>query len=172
VIAFKPYQLCPVEQRPAGIPLAYPWIQQACLEEEAGTYQRKGWTVVTDEEYADYVSGMADILTAYNSAKVQLSVEKAITDAMSFGTQCLREFSAENVLLGITAAGMTGTVLTVLQGVMQALLAGSLYEALSRIKSISSADYDGTFLNATRVLKFINKIEAYLGIPLTETWNP
>jgi hypothetical protein len=167
MIAFKTFQLCPLEQRPPGMPLAYPWIQQSCSEEEVLSLIKKGWTVLSDEEYADYVTNLADVLAAYEAIKVQLSVEKSIVDAMNFGTQCLREFSAQNVLLGITQAGMTGTVLTILQGVMQALLAGSLYEAMARVKAITPDQYDGTFLTAPRILNFLHKIEAYLGLPLT-----
>lgn len=167
MIAFKAFQLCPVDQRPAGIPLAYPWIQEICTEEQASGYIRKGWTVLSDEDYQTYVDSLVDVIAVYESVKTQLAVEQSLQAAMNFGSQCLREFSAQNVLLGITQSGMTGTVLTILTGVMQALLAGSLYEAMARVRAVSPADYDGTYLNATRCLAFINKIEAYLGLTLS-----
>lgn len=169
MIAYRPFSLCPPWQRPLGVPLGYPWVQQDCTEEEAPAMRRKGWTVVSEEDYAAYVDLMAADIDQWNSVKNQLAVEKSINDAMAFGAQCLREFSAQNVLLGITQAGMTGTVLTILTGVMQALLAGSLYEAIARVKAVDPADYDGTYLNATRCLTFVNKIETYLGVPLSET---
>lgn len=169
MIAFKVFQLCPVEQRPLGIPLSYPWIQQSCSESEAPAMTRKGWTVMSEDDYLAYVASEADRITEYEAVKTQLAVEQSLQAAMNFGTQCLREFSAQNVLLGITQSGMTGTILTILTGVMQALLAGSLYEAMARVRAVDPADYDGTYLNATRCLTFINKIETYLGLPLSES---
>jgi hypothetical protein len=169
MIAFKAFQLCPVDQRPTGIPLAYPWIEESCAEEDAHSFRNEGWTVVTESEYADYVASLEDVLTEYNASKTQLTVEKSIDEAINFGMQCLREFAAENVLLGITVAGMTRTVRTTTADTISALLTGSLYDAIAAAKEIPVESYDSTFVTESRILYFVNKIEAYLGIPLSES---
>ncbi len=169
MIAFKPFYAAPVEQRPAGVPLDAPWMVTHIAVMDALQYQKQGFVVLTQEEYDQHVANMADRMAEWESIRTQLQVEQTLQAAMNFGTQCLREFSAQNVLMGITQAGMTGAVLTILTGVMQALLAGSLYEAMDRIREIDPANYDGAYLNATRCLAFVNKIEAYLGLPLSES---
>lgn len=102
--------------------------------------------------------------------RIQLEqIKKNVSEAMSFGDLLIQEFAAENVLLGITQAGMTGTVLVKLSGVLEAVSAGSLYEAISRIKTVPQSDYDSTFITAARLLAFVNKIEDYLGVPRSQS---
>lgn len=169
MIAFKVFMLCPEAQRPLGIPLAYPWIQEDCSDSQVANYQRAGWTVVTPDEYTDYVTSLTSVLADYNTNKIQYLYQQVLSNAEAFGAKCIREFAAENIVMGITQAGMSGVVLTILTGVMQALLAGSLYEAMSRIRAVDPINYDGTFLTASRCLQFVNKIEVYLGIPLSSS---
>lgn len=142
-------------------------MQLSCDESQAPGLRAKGWQVLSDADYENRLSEMTGEFDEYLANKTQLSVEASIASAMAFGSQLLREFSAQNVLLGITQAGMTGSVLSILTGVMQALLAGSLYEAIERVKAVDPADYDGTYLSAVRCLTFVNKIEGYLGLPLS-----
>lgn len=158
MIAFKTFAVLG-ETPPDGVSSYYPAQEVVVDGISAIQMLNAGYAVMTEEDYQKYKK----------SVNPQAYVEEALQSAMDFGTQCLREFSAENVLLGITQAGMTGTILTILTNVMQALLAGSLYEAIARIRAVDPADYDGTYLNATRCLAFINKIEAYLGLPLSES---
>jgi hypothetical protein len=94
-------------------------------------------------------------------------VKQSINNAMVFGQSLLLDFSTENVLMGITQEGKTGEVLSKLSTVLPAIQSGSLYEAISRIKSIPSSDYDSKYITEARLLIFINKIEVYLGIPLS-----
>lgn len=169
MIAFKPYSLAPVEQRPLGIPLQVPWIMAKIEESDYAKYNANGFCLMSDVEYDEFLISIQPEVDAWQAVRTQLSVEQTLQAAINFGTQCLREFSAQNVLMGITQSGMTGTILTILTGVMQALLAGSLYEAIARIKAVDPANYDGVYLNPTRCLEFVNKIEAYLGIPLSES---
>ena len=74
MIAFKPYQLCPSDQRPIGIPLSYPWIQEECTEENAQLMRSKGWSVLSEEDYADYVDGLSDLLEEYELNREQLEL--------------------------------------------------------------------------------------------------
>lgn len=98
------------------------------------------------------------------SERVKLSIQNAIT----FGLQLMIEFASENVLLGITQAGMTSTVRLRLAGVVNALQTGSLYDAIHELKIIPEESKDGTFITDARLLSAVNRIEKYLVIALSE----
>ena len=158
MIAFKTYRDCPLEQLPPNTSLDWPWMVQAIdSEKESLELQSLGFKVIPEEDFEKYKLSIAP----------QLRVEAIIDESIEFGAALLTEFSAENVLLGITQLGKTGEVLVKLQGVMSAIIAGSLYEAISRIRAIPITDHDGRFITPARLLIFINKIEAYLGLPLS-----
>ena len=95
------------------------------------------------------------------------AITAAVAAAQTFGQKLMIEFAAENVMLGITQAGKTGEVLDKMAPTMAAMSSGSLYEAMDRAKAIDPADYDSTFVTHDRLWSFINKIEAYLGLPLS-----
>jgi hypothetical protein len=160
MIAFKTFSECPEEQRPVNINLSWPWQEQYCSSsEEALQLQENGFTVVTEDQYSTYKKLISP----------QVNIEDIITKAIVFGDSLLKEFAAQNVLLGITQEGKTGEVLAKLSGVMTSMQAGSLYEAIVRIKAIPSTEYDTKYVTASRLVAFLNKIEGYLGIPLTES---
>lgn len=171
MIAYKLYEDCPEAQRPKGIPLVVPWQLSTITEEQISYYQSKGFIVSTEEEYNTYLLSINSELEAWQAISVQLealaTVDRAIRDAMDFGAIIIREFSSENVLLGITQLGKTGEVLDKLQSVLVAVQAGSLYEAINRIKAVPVEDYDLVFITEARLLGFCNKIETYLGLPLS-----
>lgn len=54
MIAFKPFSLALESERPLGIPLAWPWQELTCDETQILSYEQNGFTVVTDEQYAEY----------------------------------------------------------------------------------------------------------------------
>lgn len=95
------------------------------------------------------------------------NIQRIVADAMAFGQKLMTEFAAENVMLGITQDGKTGEVLDKMAPVMAALQSGSLYEAISRAQAIDPADYDDKYVTHARLWAFINKLEAYLGLPLS-----
>lgn len=68
MIAYMPYARCPKEQRPPGIPLAYPWVSQGCEEGQREALQALGWIVVTDEEYDEFVTAHADVIDAWEAS--------------------------------------------------------------------------------------------------------
>lgn len=158
MIAFKTFEQCPEELRPAGIPLAYPWMESVILDQQhAESLVASGFTLMTDDQYAQYRSNIViiDIVT------------QAIINDTAFGDELITEFSAENVILGISELGKTGDILDILSPVIEALRAGSLIEAITRAKEISLASYDDIFITKPRLLIFINKLEDHLGITLT-----
>jgi hypothetical protein len=115
----------------------------------------------------------------YSGALVQLSaivpqpqpaqemVEDSIRSAIEFGKDLVITFAAENVLLGITQAGMTNAVRGATAGAVSALQTGSLYDAIAEVRAIPAESKDATFITDPRMLGFINKIEEYLGLPLS-----
>ena len=161
LVAFKIYAQAPSELVPAGVSLYYPWMMEIVNHEQAESFMRKGFRVLTHEDYDAYLIAISPTL------KIQEVIENAIT----YGNRLLVEFAAENVLLGITQAGKTSEVMNKLTSVSDAVSTGSLYEAVSRIKAIPLSDYDSTFITMARLVLFANKIESYLGIPNSIAWN-
>ena len=96
------------------------------------------------------------------------SIQAAITKATAFGSSLINEFAAENVMLGITQDGKTGEVLDKMDPIISALQSGSLYEAIKRAKAIPTSKYDSKYVTHDRIYAFVNKIEAYLGLQLSQ----
>lgn len=109
-------------------------------------------------------------ITAHTGAlSPQEQVAITLKNAQNFGSQLLQEFTIENILLGITQAGMTNQVRKVCANVVSALQTGSLYDAIYEAKHIPPEGKDVTFITDARLLAFVNKIETYLGIALSTT---
>lgn len=96
-------------------------------------------------------------------------VQKIIADAMAFGANLISEFAAQNVMMGITQDGMTGTVRKNMSEVISALSTGSLYDAINEVRVLTQDKKDPKYITDVRLLQFINKIEDYLNIPRSLT---
>jgi hypothetical protein len=114
------------------------------------------------------VTENAEIKADIDEQDIVRATEKAVADAIIFGQKIITEFAAENVRLGITQDGQTGVVLDKMASVLTALQTGSLYEAIDRAQAIDPGQYDPKYVTAARLLTFINKIEAYLGLQLSQ----
>ena len=103
----------------------------------------------------------------------QIAINSVITNVLSpaiaQGLIISEAFTAENIAMGITQAGKTDDLLTACERVFYCLQAGSLYSAIAAAKSIPAELKDATFLTNARLLIMVNKLEAYLGLPLSET---
>ena len=99
------------------------------------------------------------------------SITNSINSAVKFGNDLIRGFTIENVALGITQRGLTNHVLNVTQKLIICLQTGSLYQAIEEIKNIDPNNLDTIILNPTRLLTFRNKLEKYLNITISNTWN-
>lgn len=97
----------------------------------------------------------------------QTTLSYKIEDAMAFANTLMVEFTTENIVMGITADGMTGHVRKTLAEVIVCLLTGSLYDAILEVKAIPADKKDTKYLTNVRLTTFINKIEDYLLIPRT-----
>lgn len=102
---------------------------------------------------------------AKSSANIKIYTESILSNAMDFGKKLIVEFGAENMRMNITQLGKTNEVRIALNGVMSALLAGSLYDAITEVKKIPVEAKDATFVTDIRLLVFVNKIEDYLHTP-------
>lgn len=144
---------------------------------DASKFAHLAFSEAMDQECAEavLVNG-APVLqenAALKSAKAAAAPLKAakaaVASAMSFGSALVEDFAAENVLLGITADGMTGAVLDNMASVMNALKSGSLYEAIVRIKAMPAESKDAKYITDSRLLEAVNKLEAFLGLPLSSS---
>lgn len=54
MIAFKPFSLAPTQEKPEGIPEAWPWNELHCEEFQIVQFEQLGFTVVSEEQYAAY----------------------------------------------------------------------------------------------------------------------
>ena len=169
MIAYKTFSQAPKENVPLGIPTDYPWVFRECIESEIENLKKDGWIVVTQEEYDNHVTALSDRYNAWEAAKAQLGVESIVNEAQRFGFNLIISFAAENILLGISQLGMTTSVRATTAMVVNALMTGSLYDAITEAKAIPLENKDAIFVTDARLLAFINKIETYLGIPLSET---
>lgn len=102
------------------------------------------------------------------SADASTYVEGVIQRARSEGDRLINKFAAENVMLGITADGKTGQVRKALSEVMSALQSGSLKDAIEEVRAIPAPKKDAKYITDVRLLSFINQLETYLGMTLSE----
>ncbi len=98
-------------------------------------------------------------------------IDDRIDMAVDFGIKLMRDFVSENVQLGITQRGLTGHIRKALREVKDALETGSVYDAITEIKSLNQSDFDAVIMTDARILAFRNKIESFLGVPLATTWT-
>ena len=168
MIAYKPFSQAPAANTPVGIPSDYPWVMRQLREQEdISKLKKEGWIILTDIEYEEHIASLSERYLAWETARTQLGIEGVVSAATRFGQEIMVSFAAENVLLGITQEDKTGEVLNTLTGVLAAIQAASLYEVIIRIKAIPETDYDLKYITEARLVAFCNKIETYLGLPLT-----
>lgn len=87
--------------------------------------------------------------------------------AKRFGDNLIKEFTTENMVMGITQDGMTSAVRKAMTEVILALNTASLYDAIDEARAIPEDKKDVKYITDARLLEFINKIEAYLEMPLS-----
>lgn len=109
----------------------------------------------------------AELKASIQATRDITAIQSAVKRAMDFGDKLLMEFTSENVALGITQAGKTSAVRKALSEVVACLNTGSLYDAIAELKAVPASKYDAKFITDERMLAAINKIETYLGLPLS-----
>jgi hypothetical protein len=164
MISYKTYREC--KNPPEGV--NPDWVWQMSFGEIPG------WTHVTEEQYNSYVEGHSAAIQAWADwsagRSVMVSVrDNILTPAMVFGNELIKEFASENIAMGITQDGLTSWVRDIAADIMGAVSTGSLYDAMVHIKHIDPSEYDTKYITAARLLSYLNKIEAYLNLPLSES---
>lgn len=96
-------------------------------------------------------------------------LDAVLDEAIAFGMALQKEFTKQNMVLGITQDNMTGTVRKAMIEVLSALQTGSLYDAITEAKAIPAEAKDPKYITNARLLAFVNRIEEYLQIPLTQS---
>jgi len=157
--------------------LANAWIDSQVAKGSACPFGRPAWTekieigkdkngeptYKTVEHQDQFEVIMSDITSSY-----QMELGKAqYAAAKNFGNNLVAEFTIENSMMGITTS-KSEVVINKLAFVLTALQNGYLETAVLRTKAIDSALYDDKYVTATRLLSYVNKIEAYLGMPLSD----
>jgi len=89
--------------------------------------------------------------------------------AISTGQMLIRKFIEENIMLGITEAGKTKVVRQAMREVTDCLNTGALFDAIDELRSIPAELKDGVFISDARILSYINEIEEFSGLPLSES---
>ena len=117
---------------------------------------------ISEEEVVEILAADANYLDADPFTDILRNI---IFPARTFGQKIINEFAAENVLLGITQAGKTGFVRKACREITDALITGSLYDAILEVKALPEDVKDPVFLSNTRLLSLVNKVEDYLKIP-------
>lgn len=65
--AFKTFEQCPVNERPPGIPLVWPWQELICEEFQIEQFEMLGYTVVSDQQYEAYKAAHQSAYDAWYS---------------------------------------------------------------------------------------------------------
>jgi hypothetical protein len=165
LVAYRPYAQLDESARPMGVVPQTPWTREDIEDGDVDAYRELGWEVLTTSEYLALESSLIPI----NARAMALASIKSgvLAPAVAFGETLINDFTAENIMLGITQYGMTAVVLERMGAVLSALQTGSLYDAIVKVRQIPQSDYDSIFITVPRLLAFINKVETYLGLPLS-----
>lgn len=111
------------------------------------------------------INTLTNIINSHVKVTTKDVVVSIITNAIIFGAALMTEFAAENVAMGITQEGMTGTVRKNMTEIINALQTGSLYDVIDEVRAIPAEKKDPKYITDARLLLFVNKIEDYLGKP-------
>ena len=117
--------------------------------------------------YWDGIVSTSPEAVAYAQAATKLVVSTKVSAAIAFGNKMIIDFATENLLMGIDTDNQTDHVLDLMAPTMAALQSGSLNSAVRRLKSVPVASYDSKYITANRLLQNVNKIEKFMGLPLS-----
>lgn len=154
-----------------GIPEEWPSVETIIPDDEADAYREQGFTCVSADQYVMYKAAHQAAYDAWMATKAQENMKKYVSEivdqSIRYGRTLVVEFGAENVLMGIQQMGQTNRVRKAMAEVVNALQAGALSDAIYECRQVPVEQMDGTFLSPARLLTFINKVEAFMGEPLS-----
>lgn len=114
------------------------------------------------------ISTLGYVVSNHQTLSQAEYIEQVVSKAREFGNELIKQGAAENIALGITQAGMTNAVRKRLSEITNALMTGSLYDAITEARAVPAENKDTVFITDARLLALVNKLEAYLGLPLSE----
>lgn len=99
-------------------------------------------------------------------------VTNAVTNAMKFCSNLIKQFASENQIMGIAASGLSAQLVLYLHDCIHALLLGNVFEVIALLDSYIQDTSDAKaalypFITNTRLESYKNQVQTYLGIPLT-----
>jgi len=110
-----------------------------------------------------------NLITKYlATSSPEANLNKMIDLYFQKGQELISQFIKENLMLGITEAGKTSIVRKAMGEVFTALQTGALLDAIAELRAIPAELKDGVFISDARILAYINKIEEFCGLPLSE----
>lgn len=112
---------------------------------------------------ANHVSDYNTWKSQYPAIPIQEMVSEKIIKAMEFGRKIIADYAATNVLMGYNLTQVK-YIMDKTAKVRDSLLLGSLYVALDELSQIET---DDVLITTAKITIFRNKIQSYLGIPLT-----
>ena len=126
---------------------------------------------VVNNNIADYT--LSEFMDAIQEEPDPMSVaQTTLQNDIAFSNGILTQFLVENNMLGVYQAGMSQTLRTLLEPTFEALLTGSLQDAVALLKAIPTESYDTVFITEKRLLCYLNAVEEYLGIPVSTSLHP
>ena len=160
------------------VSIAYSYLKSNLSSNFDGLVGQPGDLLVVFK--TDYVDADNTIVQNYwssaTAATFQASPSQQVTNAigaaMEFGTQMLMQFATQNVMAGITQSGKTQACIDYCHELAHCLITGSLYAAINQINTMI-ADTSTTkanlspFITNNVLYVFLNKVQTYLGLPLT-----
>lgn len=97
------------------------------------------------------------------SPNINIVVKNRILAAMEFGKNIMAEYGASNILVGKSLEQIQD-IMTRTAKLQAALATGSLYVAISELDALEP---DGEIITEAEITICRNRIQTYLGIPLT-----
>lgn len=131
------------------------------------TVQPDDATIAAVQAYWAGLTTASPEATNFTLNAQKAAIAKQVAASQVFMNNLLVQFNTENLILGIDADNMVDEVLTVMAPVLVAMQSGSPTSAIKRAKAIPTGSYDSKYVTAARLLAYCNKIEAFLGLPLS-----
>lgn len=120
----------------------------------------------SDELSNEDQTALANVVSSHSTNPALADIVDAkIRQATAFGEGILKDFTIENVLLGITQAGKTRAVSDYCHKLSHYISTGSLYAAMEQVDVMINAGIDESlapFVTEARLLTYKSKIAIFL----------
>lgn len=108
MIAYKTFAQCPTNQKPPGIPDAWPWQDLAIPTELKPSYESLGFTVISESDYLAYKVAHQSEFNAWVQGQTAALTKSAIEDRLRIyqdrAPALVRDLMATNTMAGISSA--------------------------------------------------------------------